>query len=319
VAGRVPDRLAARKQRGNNSHVDDAPVAMSSPRRRSSGAPEPAAGLWSALRHLLRPLVRLLLAHQVSYPLLSRLLKSVYVEVALRDFPIEGKRQTDSRLSLLTGIHRKDVRRLRGAVAEAHTPPPSVSLGAQLVARWTGVPAFLDAEGRPRPLARSEDPDGSPGFDDLVASVSKDIRPRAVLDEWRRLGVASLGPEDRVCLNAEAFVPSRGFTEKAYYFGRNLHDHLAAAGHNLEGGDPPLLDRSVYYGALTLESVTELSKLATRAGMEALQDVNRRALELQKRDAGKRSARLRMNFGIFFYQADTTQERRPEEDEPKGR
>ena len=85
MAGRVPDRLAARKQRGNNSHVDDAPVAMSSPRRRSSGAPEPAAGLWSALRHLLRPLVRLLLAHQVSYPLLSRLRREGLVATTWRE------------------------------------------------------------------------------------------------------------------------------------------------------------------------------------------------------------------------------------------
>lgn len=277
----------------------------------SSKAEETPDVLMRALRHLLRPIVRLLVARGVLYPALVSLLKSVYVEVALQEFPIEGKRQTDSRLSLLTGVHRKDVRRLRGEKGARHRAPASVSLGAQVVARWTADPRYHDAEGRPRPLTRTAAGAGSePSFDELVVSVSKDIRPRSVLDEWLRLGVATLDAEDRVCLNAEAFVPSHGFHEKLYYYGRNLHDHAAAGTHNLLDGQPPLLDRSVYYASLTPEAIAELSKLATRAGMEAVQAVNRRALELKERDAGLESARLRMNFGIYFFQAD------PEAEEP---
>jgi hypothetical protein len=275
----------------------------------------PPGSLTRAIRHVLRPLVRLLLDHQITYPMLAALLKSAFVEVAVRDFPIEGKRQTDSRIHLLTGIHRKDVHRLRRQGAERYTAPPSVSLGAQLVARWTGMAAYQDAEGRPRPLPRSAGSGDGPSFDDLVASVSTDIRARAVLDEWLRLGVATLDAEDRVCLSAEGFVPSRGFDEKAFYFGRSVHDHIAASAHNLSGRSPPLFDRSAHYGSLTSESVADLSKLAARVGTEALQAINRRALELQKRDEGKRAAHLRIDLGIFFHQADTAQEERIDEAE----
>jgi hypothetical protein len=261
---------------------------------------------------LLRPLVRLLIEHGVPFYQLTELLKGVYVDVALRDFPLEGKGPTDSRVTLLTGVHRKDVKRLRNERPALDEPPKSVSLGAVLVARWTGTAAFLDAEGRPRPLPRKAT--RGPSFEKLVASVSKDIRPRAVLDEWLRLGVAHLDGDDCVCLNAEAFVPSRGFEEKSYYFGRNLHDHVAAAVHNLAGRRPALLERSVYYPDLSKESVAELAKLATRAGMEALQAVNRRALELKRRDAADDAATHRMNFGVYFYEADTTAEMRDEED-----
>jgi len=285
------------------------------PSQAEPGIAAPPDSLLRALRHLLRPLIRLLLQREVTYPLLASILKSVYAEVALRDFPIAGKRQTDSRLSLLTGIHRKDVKRLRREAAARHVAPPSVSLGAQLVGRWTGSHAYLDREGRPRPLPRLGGGRG-PSFESLVASVSKDIRPRAVLDEWLRLGVARLDAEDRVCLHVEAFMPSRGFEEKAYYFGRNLHDHVAAASHNLSGERPPLLERSVYYGGLTHESVAELAKLATRLAMEALQAVNRRALELRKRDAGKRAARLRMNFGSYFFHSDAQREEDVDDEEP---
>ena len=204
---------------------------------------ETSTVLVRALQHLLRPIVRLLVAQGILYPDFASLLKTVYLDVALREFPLEGKRQTDSRLSLLTGVHRKDVRTLRSQTGARHRAPASVSLGAQVVARWTGDPHYHDTEGRPRPLIRTaQHAGGDPSFEELVASVSRDIRPRSVLDEWRRLGVATLDAEDRVCLNAEAFVPSRGFHEKLYYYARNLHDHAATGTHNLLDREPPLLD-----------------------------------------------------------------------------
>lgn len=290
----------------------------------SSPRPEPGAALappalLRALHHLLRPLVRLLLANQVTYPILSRLLKTVYVEMADREFVLEGRPQTASRLSLLTGIHRKDIRRLRDAPSEVFTPPPSVSLGARLVLQWTGSPDFLDAEGRPLPLPLQAAGSTGPSFEDLVASVSTDIRPRSVFDEWQRLGVVELDAEGRVRLLVDAFVPSKGFDEKAHYFGRNVHDHLAVAAHNLAGGLPPMLERSVYCDGLSADSVAELRELAERVGMRALQTVNRRAMKLQEGDAERDDARLRMAFGSYFLRADTRDERQEPEPRADGR
>lgn len=263
------------------------------------GAPPPA--LVQALRRLLRPLVRLLLRHQATYPYLASLLKSIYVELAEREFGIPGKAQTTSRVSLLTGIHRKDVKRLRETPVDPDAPPGNVSLGAQLVLRWTASPEYLDGEGHPRPLSRLAADADAPSFESLVASVSKDIRARAVLDEWLRLGVARVDEQDRVVLAVEAFVPETGFDEKSYFLGRNVHDHLAAAVHNLSGKGPPLLERSVYYSGLSPESVDELATLAESVGMEALQAVNRRALELQERDSDRPDGNQRMNLGVYFY------------------
>jgi hypothetical protein len=265
-----------------------------------------------ALRHVLRPLVRLLLSNHVTHPTLAKLLKEVYVEVALRDFPIEGKAQTDSRITLLTGIHRKDVKVLRGEVGGEHVAPRTVSLGALMVARWTGTPAYLNREGRPRGLAWGGSSGKGPTFDELVSSVSRDIRPRAILDELLRLGVVRLDENNLVWLDTEAYVPAEGFDEKAFFFGRNLHDHVATAAWNLSGARPALLERSVYYGDLTRESTVELAKLAARTGMDALQAVNRRAIELKKRDAGKRAARHRMSFGVYYHAVDATLEETPQ-------
>ncbi|HEB90519.1 MAG TPA: hypothetical protein ENI85_13190 [Deltaproteobacteria bacterium] len=267
------------------------------------GPGQPAPVLMRALKRLLGPLVRLLLAHQVTFPILANLLKSVYVEEATRAFALPGRPQTISRLSLLTGIHRKDVKHLQNEEVEPDAPPANVSLGAELVLRWTAEPGYQTRDGQPLALPRLAGRASGPSFESLVESVSKDIRPRAILDEWLRLGIATIDDEDRVHLETNAFVPRHGFEEKVYYLGRNLHDHLATVEHNLADGDPPMLERSVYYGRLRPGSVETLETLANEVGMEALQRVNRRARSLQRADEGHSDAKERMRFGIYFYRA----------------
>ncbi|MDP6978691.1 MAG: DUF6502 family protein [Myxococcota bacterium] len=277
---------------------------MSGEQNEIPSVPGPPERLTSAARLLLRPLVHLLLSRQITFPILSQWLKEIYVEVARGEFAIEGKRLTDSRVNLLTGIHRKDVKRLREEPSEtgAEERPRSLTLGAQIVARWTDLPEYQDEHGHPRPLPRRPVA-GETSFEDLVASVSRDIRPRSVLDEWQRLGVASLDAADRVVLNADAFIPSKSFEEKAYSLGHTLHDHIAAGAHNLLDREPPMMERSVFYASLTDASVRELLELAETRGMESLHEVNRRAMELQERDTGDKGAVHRMRFGIYSFRA----------------
>ncbi len=266
----------------------------------------PSKSLVAAVRRLLRPLVRLLIAKGMGLPALTDVLKDVYVDVAVSEFPVKGRKQTDSRISLLTGVHRKDVRRLRDQERKETEAPRSVGLGAQVVARWLASKETTDKNGRPLPLPRQTSGGRAPSFDALVAGVSTDVRPRAVLDEWLRLGVAQIDPEGRVVLNRLAFVPEKGFPEKAFYLGRNIHDHLAAAAHNLLAEGNPLLERSVHYSDLTPDSAEMLAEAAERVGMEALLSINRMALDLAAKDKGQESATRRVNFGLYFFKGPST-------------
>ena len=262
------------------------------------------------------PLIKLLLHRGIGYPALAEALKSVFIRVAQAEFPLHGKRETDSRISLLTGIHRRDVKRLRDASrarsrgagddsAATKTIAPAtaeeISLSARVIAIWTGLPDYLDARGEPRPLPRLARKGGEHSFESLVRSISTDIRPRALLDEWLRRRAVTLDEEDRVCLNVDAFMAQKDLDEKAFYFAQNIYDHLSAIAHNLTGTQPPFLERCVFYGGLTPESIAELTDLARKEGMKALQSVNRRALELKAGDAGNPAARSRMNFGLYFF------------------
>jgi hypothetical protein len=243
-----------------------------------------------------------MLGRGVTYPYLAEMLKSLFVEVADKEFRIGAKPSTDSRINLMTGVHRKDVSRLRQQLeAGAEAVPAVISLGAQLVAVWLGTSRYLEQDGQPKPLPRYASEGGEISFEALVASVNSDIRSRVVLDEWLRLGVVHFDENRCVCLNVEAFVPAAGFDEKAYYLGHNLHDHAAAAARNLIGGQPAFLERSVHYDALSPTSIELLARKSEELGMKALLALNKMALAAEQQDVDDPAPRQRMTFGIYYY------------------
>jgi len=256
----------------------------------------------SALRRVMRPLVRLMLRKGVTYTMFTDVLKEVFVDVAHREFRLDGKVPTDSRISLLTGVHRKDVRRLRSendtSLAEL---PENITLGAQLVNVWTSSPPFCSEAGQALALPRLASVGGDCSFDALVAKISTDIRGRVVLDEWLRLGIVRLDDQDCVHLEAQAFVPQKGFEEKAAYFGHNLHDHACAAVHNLSGEGLPFFERSVHYDALTPASVDTLREAVVKDGMQTLLAFSRLAAELENTDVPGHEQRQRITVGLYFY------------------
>lgn len=296
------------------THSTPPPVAEQDTAPGIAGAPSPA--VVRALRKVLRPLVRLMLSRGITYPYLSDMLKGLFVEVADRDFRLDDKPPTDSRISLISGVHRKDVSRLRQLLhSELAIEPSVVPRGAQLVAHWMSDPRYLQADGQPRPLARLISEGGEQSFEALVTGVNSDIRSRVVLDEWLRLGVVHLDDDGLVCLNAGAFVPTRGADEKAFYFGHNLHDHAAASVHNLLGGQPALMERSVHYNALSPASVEKLAKLSEQWSMKALLAVNKAAMQAEAQDKALApdQANQRFTLGAYFYTEPDTGPEQPGE------
>ncbi|HEV2510838.1 DUF6502 family protein [Bosea sp. (in: a-proteobacteria)] len=264
----------------------------------TDAAPAPTADkLYPPLARLLRPLVRLCIRAGMTFPALCQLLRELYVNVAEYDFALPGKEQTDSRVSLLTGIHRKEVSRLRGAGAPVNAVPAAVSRTGAIIARWLASSRFCDEAGAPLPLQRSTDGAG-PSFEELVSSVTRDVRPRAVLDEWLDRRVVTIDQDDRIVLAEAAFIPQQGDDEKLYYFGRNLHDHLAAAAENVLGSKPAFLERSVHYDGLSAELAERLEARSRELALEMLQRINREAHAASETDRG---GEHRWNCGVYVF------------------
>lgn len=92
---------------------------------------------------------------------------------------------------------------------------------------------------------------------------------------------------------------------------------MAAAVHNVLGEGTPVLERSVNYNNLSPAAMAELSDLAHRRGMEMLQELNARGLQLQRQDSGQPGASHRFNFGIYLFAEDqgTASSEEPDDDQ----
>jgi hypothetical protein len=259
------------------------------------------------VRRLLRPLVRLLIQGGVTYPVLADVLRSLYVEVAVSDLLKNPRAQTDSRISLLTGVHRKEIRRWRSETREPEAVPPVITRTSQIIARWLHTDEYADTEGRLRPLPRLPRPEGGPSFESLVQSVTSDVRPRAVLDDWLNHGIVTLDATDCVVLNTAAFVPRPGSAEQLFYFGRNLHDHLSAAAANVTSSGPaPFVERAAHYDNLTPETMARLEAMGREAAQQLLTEFHRRALDLldandRELERAPETPRRRFNLGVYLF------------------
>lgn len=248
------------------------------------------------------------------FPDASDMLKELYVEACAERFQLGGKRLTDSRVSLLTGLQRKDVKTLRARLEEPSPDSPAAGAGPlpRVLARWTSGLPYSDGIGAPRSLPRTGE---APSFEALVAEISRDIHARTVLDELKRQGLADHDrTADTVTLTAQAYLPNRDDDALVGYFGANLGDHAEAAAENLDAAPEPgpFFERAAHYNKLTPDALQQLDARARELQTKLLADLNAEALALQKRDAGAPAATGRFRCGAYVY---TSSPDGPETDE----
>ena len=245
---------------------------------------------------MLAPLAQALIKQGITYPQFAATMKLVFLEVARNELRTRHQRETDSAVSVLTGVHRKEVRAL-GTATPAEMPA-ALTLASQIFTRWITDPIYRDSRNKPADLPRS----GSDhSFDALAISVSKDVHPRTALEELVRLGVVTV-VADRVCLKAGAFVPARGFKETAVLFSHNIADHMASGAHNLSSeADAKFLEQSIFAKGLTAESAEQLGGLARELWSQLFEKMVPEAETLVQRDKDKTDANQRMRLGIYFY------------------
>jgi hypothetical protein len=263
----------------------------------------PRLALDTAIMRLLRPLVRVLLRHAVPYSAFEDLAKRVYVEAALADFAIPGKKPSISRASILTGLTRKDVQRL---VAEPADGSPEVgeryNRAARVLTGWVRDPDFLDADGAPRAL-QSE---GALSFGALVRRHSGDMPTRAVLDELLRVGAVRLRDDGLYEPIARAYVPQQGTLDKLNILGTDVADLIDTIDHNLQHGpDDPRFQRKVMYHSIDVQALPAFRKLSAAQAQALLEKLDRwlAANDTDPAPADRPSAeRARVGLGIYYFE-----------------
>lgn len=256
----------------------------------------------AAVAQLLRPLFRVLLRHSMSFGAFEELAKQVYVEVAMKDFAIEGKKPSMSRASILSGLTRKEVQRLLAAPRAADAEVAErYNRAARVLTGWARDTDFLNGDGEPRALQ----PDGESGFAALVRRYSGDMPVRAVLDELVRVGAVRRRADECVELVTRAYVPQGSAADKLGILGSDVADLVDTIDHNLQHGNTdPRFQRKVMYHSIPAQALPAFRKLSAAQAQSLLERLDR---WLREHDTdipadGSDAPRARVGMGIYYFE-----------------
>jgi hypothetical protein len=251
---------------------------------------------------VLRPLVRILLRNEVDVWTFVEAVKQIYVDVAANEFPVGERKPTVSRVSLLTGLTRKEVSRLWGAGESAGVDSGRYSRAASVIAGWIRTPGYQDASGTPRDLPF----DGARrSFSELARRFGTDVTPRALLDELLQAGAVVRTAEGQLQLVARGYVPRTDDAEKLGILGSDVADLISSVDHNIV--HPPeraFFQRKVAYDNLVAQALPELRERTSRRGQTLLEALDA-FMSAHDRDTNPRVAgdgRHRAVIGIYYYE-----------------
>ncbi len=255
-----------------------------------------------AITQLLRPLFRLLLRSGMSYGAFEELARKTYVEVAASDFGIPGKKPSISRVSVLSGLTRKEVQRLMSVPPDAQAVAATQhNRAARVLTGWVRDADFCDDAGEPRALEL----DGEVSFAGLVKRYSGDMPARAVLDELVRVGAVLRGEDGRLQLLERAYVPQQSTAEKLRILGVDVADLIETIDHNVEhGATDPRYQRKVVYHSLPAAHLPAFRKLSGTQAQTLLERLDRWLAEHETpTEPGEPDTpRARVGLGIYYFE-----------------
>jgi hypothetical protein len=250
---------------------------------------------------VLAPLVRLLIARGVTFQMASELLKRVYVRAAQKHFTGDDE-ATGTQLSLLTGLNRKEIRRLTADESQEKQAIPMASYAAAVFAAWKTQRRWRNSDGSPKPLPRRTS-GRQLSFDDLVRSVTTDHRPSAILEELTRLGFVDLDDEGRVAIKSASFLPITDLEDRLGALGESTGDHLNAAVANvLREKSDLFLERFIYSDELSEVSAAALHEHSRLHWQRIHDDTVKQAIAAEEHDLEQGApANTRICVGMYFY------------------
>jgi len=190
-------------------------------------------GLLAAYRKLLQPLVRILIRSGISFGETAEVLKTVFVEVAARDFDLPDRKTSISRIAIITGLSRKEVSKQQAILESGELDVDSnLNRVTRVLEGWHTDPTFTGPYGMPMELP-FESPT-SASFASLVRKHSGDMAPRAMLDELIRVGAVEQTSTGAFKVLVRMYIPREFHPDALQRFGEVVRDFINTYEHNMD-------------------------------------------------------------------------------------
>ena len=259
--------------------------------------------LLAAYRHLLTPLVRILLRNGISYLEFAEVTREVFVNVAGRDFTLPKRKISLSRIAIMTGLSRKEVARLAKEGGNRRGLASSIFNRVRRVLQgWYTDSDFTGPYGVPLDL-KFDDLGRKISFTEFVRRYSGDMPARAMLDELIRVGACRIESESGLIrvLN-RSYIPEKLDTESIRHFGSQTRCFIDTLDFNMRKSAPGRgrFERIVFANeGLSPDDVERFDNFLRERGHQMLVELDDWLAARQKPQKGETT--IHTGVGIYHY------------------
>jgi len=260
----------------------------------------------NALLKALKPIAKALLCNGIGYREFNEIAKSAFVDVATSDYGLRGRPTNISRVAVMTGLTRKEVRRIRDKIESGETTAVARSTPlAEVLHTWYSDSDFLDSNSKPIPLPFDE---GQPSFSTLVKKSGGDIPPGAMRTELKRIGAVEEDPAGHlrpIKRHATARGPDQVLITG---FLRGIYPVATAVAHNLESDSQGSnwIQRTVTSNSVRKDDISRLRRISYDRLEEftnSIDDLYSAYETLHSSDESQEQEREKqIGIGVFYFE-----------------
>lgn len=269
--------------------------------------------LLAAFRHLMVPLVRILVRSGIQFRDFVDVLRGVYARVAVDELSTPSRPMSVARLAIVTGLTRREIARvfseedyLRKALES------NANALACLLQGWHNDPEFMGPYGFPRDLAFSGESTSALTFSDLVQRYASGRAPALMLDELIRVNAATHVVETGLIRVLErTFIPEEMAPELIEVFARGVRRYVETIDHNIRARDQDgkRFERWVFpdYG-ISEDEWDKYRQLVHDRLQQVIEDLDTRFAAFDRPRASEAKV-LSVGVGMYVYKDEADDER----------
>jgi hypothetical protein len=269
-------------------------------------------GLLAAYVKLLRPLVRILLRHGVTYAEFSEVVKTSFVTVAAKEFRVPGKKMSKARIAIVTGLTRKEVQRLSSIDQEEQFKlKTNLNRITRVLSGWHTDPDYTGPYGVPLEIRYDSDIPNDVTFVRLVQQYSGDMTPRAMLDELLRVKSVIETDHNWFKVLRRTYVPEALAPDALERLGIGVHDYVQTMEVNMQKTRPGagLFERFVAPEmGLKEKDLPEFDEYIRERCQALLEEIDNWLSKKELPDVEKGDKALRTGIGIFHFVSEKDDE-----------
>jgi len=269
--------------------------------------------LLASYRVLMGPLVRILLRQGISFAEFSEVAKAVYVEVALKDFKVSGRKATRTRIAVMTGLTRKEVKRvIDEAIKERFELKTSFNRLTRVLVGWHTDPDFTGPYGMPLELQYETANPGEPTFSELVKRHSGDMSPRSIVDELIRVSAVRETDAGWYRVLRRDYIPEAQGVHNFERAGGVIRNFVNTIDFNMTKSAPGkgrFERQAVADDGIRKQDIAQFDQYLRERCQALLEEIDNWLTKLPKPDPTKGDEVVRTGVGVYHYMSEEMDDR----------